>query len=163
MRKHNCKILIGINEWCSLPLLNTPLIKAKVDTGATTSAIHAYDVKPYVKNRQHWVRFTLHPVQNSDEISYRVKAPLVDIRYVTSYNGIKEKRYVIETDLCLGPLHYQIQLTLTNRDPMRFRMLLGCAALDGHVLVDPAESCMLGGYTREQAIRKYLGHNPSRL
>lgn len=157
MNRRNCKIFIGSKEWCSLPGLKTPLIKAKVDTGAKTSAVHAYDITPIRRSGVLWVKFLIHPLQRNDNLSYEVKAEVTDQRVVISSNGQKEKRYVITTDLSLGPLTYPIELTLSNRDPLRFRMLLGCEALIDRAIVDPGENCLLGSYSAQEAMAKYKG------
>jgi ribosomal protein S6--L-glutamate ligase len=133
------KMTVGWQEWCALPDLRIPAIKAKVDTGAKTSSLHAFDIEPYRKNRKKYVKFTLHPIQNNDKIQVVSRALVIDERDVISSNGHKERRYVIETALELGDYTWDIEITLSNRDLMKFRMLLGREALAGQVVVDPAK------------------------
>lgn len=142
------KILVGWQEWCSLPNLHVKYIKAKVDTGAKTSALHAFNIKEFTRDHKKYVSFDIHPVQANDEISVKARAEVVDERYITSSNGIREKRYVIKTRLCLGEHDYEIELTLTNRDSMRFRMLLGRDALKAHCIVDPGKQNCIDKYSK---------------
>lgn len=135
----NKKILVGWQEWCALPSLHIKYIKAKVDTGAKTSALHAYNIKEFSRNREKYVSFDIHPIQGDDDTVITARARVTDERYVMSSNGHKEKRYVITTKLCLDEHEYNIDLTLTNRDSLRFRMLLGRDALKTHCIVDPAK------------------------
>lgn len=141
------KLLIGWQEWCSLPDLQVKYIKAKVDTGAKTSALHAFNIKEFIRNKVKYVSFDIHPVQDNDEIVVRTSARVTDERYVMSSNGHREKRYVITTELYLGNHQYDIELTLTNRDSLRFRMLLGRDALKSHCIIDPARKNCLAKYT----------------
>lgn len=141
-------LLLGWREWLGLPDLGLPWIKAKVDTGARTSCLHAFYVTPVGTDR---VRFGVHPLQGRDDIVVEREAELLDRRLVTDSGGHAEERYVIRTPLQLGDRHYPIELTLSNRDSMRFRMLLGRTALVG-VQIDPQLSYRLGrpprGYSR---------------
>ncbi|OGT31518.1 MAG: ribosomal protein S6 modification protein [Gammaproteobacteria bacterium RIFCSPHIGHO2_12_FULL_35_23] len=136
-KEHNAKLLIGWKEWCSLPNLHIPAIKAKIDTGAKTSSLHAYNIEPFQHEGKHWVRFSLHPIQKNNKISIRRSAPIFDQRYVTSSSGHKELRYVIKTIIKLGKRLWEIELTLANREKMMFRMLLGRDALKGKAIIDP--------------------------
>lgn len=151
----NNKLLIGRSEWCALPQLNLPAIKAKVDTGAQTSAIHAFDINP-LKQRGRWVaHFSIHPMQGNERLIRRCKAPIIDQRNVMSSNGHKENRYVIESTLILGGHEWTIQLTLSNRDPLRYRMLLGLEALKHRVVIDPNLQCNQQKLSRDKVSSLY--------
>jgi ribosomal protein S6--L-glutamate ligase len=149
------KLLIGWQEWCALSTLEIPYIKAKIDTGAKTSALHAFNISAFTHKNQQWVEFDVHPLQGSSKVNKRCRALVVDEREVMSSTGHKETRYVIMTELTLGLLTYPIELTLSNRDPLRFRMLLGREALQHKFLVDPAHRLLLGRYTRQQILSSY--------
>ena len=127
-----------------LPALALPLLKAKVDTGARTSALHAFEVEPFVRDGVDWVRFAVHPLQNDAGLAVQCTAPLRDRRQVTDSGGHAELRYVIAATLRVGGAQWPVELTLTNRDTMRFRMLIGRTALAGRALVDPRRSFLTG-------------------
>jgi len=135
---------IGWNEWCALPHLNIPAIKAKIDTGAKTSALHAFNIHTFYNQGQAYVQFDIHPLQRNQKKSITCCAPVADQRYIMSSNGHKEHRLVIETTLALSNKQWPIELTLSNRDPLKFRMLLGRQALENQVIIDPAHSLKLG-------------------
>ncbi len=133
-------MLIGWREWLALPALNVDRIKAKVDTGARTSALHAEQVT-YVRRRgQTIVQFVVSSGRDSTNPHAVVQAPLLDERRVRSSNGKEELRPVIETVVRLGTQEWSIEVTLTRRDQMGFPMLLGRQALKGHAVVDPGRS-----------------------
>jgi ribosomal protein S6--L-glutamate ligase len=138
------KIILGSEEWCALPELGIPSIKARVDSGAKTSALHAKNIAPFVKEGQNWVKFDINPIQNNVKTIIHCEAPLVDKRVVKSSSGFREQRYVIQTSLEIGNSTWIIEMTLTNRDSMGFRMLLGREAMSGRVLVDPEKQYLLG-------------------
>lgn len=135
------KLLIGRDEWCQLPDLHIPAIKAKIDTGAKTSALHALNIHPIKKNRKHFVRFDIHPLQGNENILISCIAPLIDERHIMSSSGHKEHRYVILTTVIINDQQWEMEVTLSNRDPLRYRMLLGREALNSRVLIDPSLSC----------------------
>ncbi|MBF2709139.1 30S ribosomal protein S6--L-glutamate ligase [Flavobacterium soyangense] len=143
------KIILGSEEWCSFPELGIPAIKARVDSGAKTSALHAKNIAPFIKDGQNWVKFDINPIQNNVKTIIHCEAPLVDKRVVKSSSGFREERYVIQTNLEIGNTNWGIEMTLTNRDSMGFRMLLGREAMSGRVLVDPEQQYLLGQPTTD--------------
>lgn len=143
------KVILGSEEWCSFPSLGIPTIKARVDSGAKTSALHAVNISPFVRDGQNWVKFDINPIQNNLKTIISCEAPLIDKRIVKSSSGFREQRYVIRTILEFGENKWDIEMTLTNRDSMGFRMLLGREAMSGRVLVDPEQKYLLGQPTSE--------------
>lgn len=136
--------VLGWREWVSLPELNIAAIKAKVDTGARSSALHAFTIDPYRKGGQRWVMFSIHPRQRSSELSIECHAPIKDRRLVSDSGGHKQRRYVIETQIVLGQSVITAEMTLTNRDSMMFRMLIGRTTIKNFFIVDPASSYLQG-------------------
>ncbi len=136
--------ILGWREWLTLPTLELPPIKAKVDTGARTSALHAFAIELYDCQGEPWVRFQVHPRQRDSHCTVTATAPLLGERWVRSSNGDRQRRPVITTLVVLGDYQWPIELTLTNRDAMGFRMLLGRAAVRRRFLVDPERSYLLG-------------------
>ena len=116
------KFIVGSQEWCALPQLDIAAVKARVDSGAKTSSIHAFNIEPFMRESEQWVRFDLHPLQKSRRATIRCEAPVVDRRAIRSSNGSSEKRFVIRTPLTLNGETWDIELTLTNRDAMGYRM-----------------------------------------
>jgi ribosomal protein S6--L-glutamate ligase len=149
------KIILGSEEWCSFPELGIPTIKARVDSGAKTSALHAINIAPFKKESQNWVKFDINPIQNNVKTVIHCEAPLVDKRVVKSSSGFREERYVIQTNLEIGNSNWLIEMTLTNRDSMGFRMLLGREAMSGRVLVDPEQQYLLGQPTNDSLKEVY--------
>lgn len=146
-------ITIGWREWVSLPQLGIPAIKAKVDTGARTSAVHAVDIKPYKHDDgSDWVDFTIQPIQRNSSVQRRCKAPVLDVRRVTDSGGHRSDRYFISTDIRIGSIIRRIELTLSQREDMLFRMLLGRTAMVPGIVVVPQLSYSLG---RKNARRMY--------
>ncbi len=138
-------ITIGWREWCNLPDIGLPAINAKIDTGAKTSALHAYDINLETIDGVEFVRFKIHPLQKDHKYFKTCQAPLKEIRTVTSSNGERERRYVIETKIILGDTEVNAEVTLTSRHEMAFRMLLGRDTLKkAKVLIDPRKSYVLG-------------------
>jgi hypothetical protein len=136
--------ILGWREWVALPDLKLAGIKAKVDTGARSSALHAFSIEPYRKGGQRWVMFAIHPIQNCSDESIECHAPVKDRRIVMDSGGHKQRRYVIETKMVLGQTVLSAEMTLTNRDSMIFRMLLGRTALDTRFIVSSGESYLQG-------------------
>ena len=149
------KIILGSEEWCSFPELGIPTIKARVDSGAKTSALHAINIAPFKKEGHNWVKFDINPIQNNVKTVIHCEAPLVDKRIVKSSSGFREERYVIQSNLEIGNSHWIIEMTLTNRDSMGFRMLLGREAMSGRVLVDPEQQYLLGQPTNDSLKEVY--------
>ena len=117
------QILLGWQEWIALPELGIPAIIAKIDTGARTSALHAFSIEPFGSDQNPFVRFGVHPISDRPEVEIFCSAKLVDRREVTSSNGEKELRYVIETMVRMDDKDWPIEVSLTNRDAMQYRML----------------------------------------
>lgn len=140
--------IIGWREWVALPGLGVGAIKAKVDTGARSSALHAWDIEVVDRrSKAPVVRFVLHPLQRDQSLTVDAEAPLVGWRDVRSSNGDVERRPVIRTLLALAGQELQLDLTLTQRDEMGFRMLVGRQALRRRFVIDPARSFAGGGST----------------
>lgn len=133
-------LVIGWREWVSLPLFCKTKIKVKIDTGARTSCLHAFNVQEIRKGRKKFIRFDIHPLQKSKRLSKTVTAELIEYRSIKSSNGQTSIRPVVETDLVIGNKSIKIELTLTDRDQMGFRMLLGREALRKNFLIDPSKS-----------------------
>ncbi|MDF1561835.1 MAG: RimK/LysX family protein [Deltaproteobacteria bacterium] len=142
------KVLIGWREWVELPSLGIERIKAKIDTGARTSALHADVVRTYHRAGRCFVTFRVHPTQRSLSPELEVHAEMIDERQVRSSSGKAELRPVILTTLQLGEERWPIEITLTRRDLMGFRMLLGRQALRRRVRIDPGRSFLLGRQSR---------------
>lgn len=131
---------IGWREWLSLPELGIHHIKAKIDTGARTSALHAFSLNPYFESQQQKIRFDIHPLQNNTTEMVTCIADVIDKRLVTDSGGHSEERYVICTPITLGGQTWSIEITLTERDSMLFRMLLGRNAIRKRFLINPGRS-----------------------
>ena len=138
------KLIVGSEEWCSLPGLGLPAIKARVDSGAATSSLHAFNIVCFHRDGELWISFEVHPLQKDRSVVVRHEAPVLEQRGVRNTSGISETRYVIREELVLGEQRWPIELTLTNRYAMGYRMLLGREAMVGRVLVDPEGSHQLG-------------------
>lgn len=127
-----------------MPELGIARIKAKIDTGARTSALHAYYLEPYTENGTRMVRFGIHPRQREAKTQIHCSAEVIDERRVTDSGGHPELRLVIETPVVIGRVRRNIEITLTNRDTMKFRMLLGRTAMRRVFNVDPSRSYVAG-------------------
>lgn len=144
MIKQSSKIslmTLGWCEWLALPEFGINHIKAKIDTGARTSALGVFSID-VISGNPNRLRFQLHPIQKNDQVIVSCEAAILDQRLVTNSGGHKELRYVIKTDIILGSRRWPIEITLTNRDSMNFRMLLGRSALKG-IIVNPNQSFVL--------------------
>lgn len=131
---------MGWREWITLPELHIDKIKAKVDTGARTSALHAFSLQPFEEGGQRKIRFCIHPLQHNNELAITCVADVVDKRPVTDSGGHTEERYVILTPITIAGQTWPIEITLTERENMLFRMLLGRSALKRRFVVNPARS-----------------------
>lgn len=140
----NTIVTVGWREWVRLPELGIPHIKAKVDTGARTSALHAFEVETFEDGGDLFVKFAIHPLQNNTDVVHTCTAPVVDQRMVTDSGGHSEERYVIRSPIVLAGMTWPAEITLTCRDTMKFRMLLGRTAMAGRITVDPAASFLHG-------------------
>lgn len=152
VKKKKKKTAIGWQEWCGLPELGLPAVKAKIDTGARTSALHAYDMEFFKQNGMDYVSFKIQPLKNRKLVRI-CEAPLVDERMVISSNGEREKRPVIITVLDFGVKKIQAEITLTSRHKMNFRMLLGLTALKkARFVIEPSKTFLLGDKDRPQEL-----------
>jgi hypothetical protein len=140
---HSNRKLVGWREWVRLGDLDLPPLKAKIDTGARTSALHAFELATFVESGQKWVRFSIHPYQNKNVIR-TCAAPILDRRSVSDSGGHRYLRYIIQSDLTLGDQTWPIELSLAGRETMRFRLLLGRTALQHRFVIDPALSYCFG-------------------
>lgn len=147
---------VGWREWVGMPAWGVPAVKAKIDTGARSSAIHAFDLEFFVQSDDEWVRFGIHPWQRSDADPVVVEALRIDNRTITSSSGTRSERPVVETTLQLGGRTVEAEVTLTRRDEMGFRMLIGRQALEQGFVIDPAAS-YLGGRPRRSVRRRNRG------
>ena len=136
--------VIGWREWLQLPDLGIECIKAKIDTGARTSALHAFDLERIEIEDRPWVKFLIHPIQRDVETTVEVTVPLVGERWVKPSTGEPSLRPVIRTRMVLDGRRWPIEITLVNRDVMGFRMLLGRRAIRRRFVVDPARGFLTG-------------------
>ncbi len=150
------RTLVGWREWVALPDWQVPWIKAKIDTGARTSAVHAFDIETIERDGAAWARFSIHPWQDSAADQVVVEAPLVGRRTVRSSSGATRLRPVVLTTLALAGRDVPVEMTLTRRDEMGFRMLIGRQALRRRFMVDPARS-YLGGRPSSRIRRRNRG------
>lgn len=143
MTDSRARILIGWREYVSLPDICLPVIKAKVDTGAKTSSLHAFNIEPYFDRGHLRVSFQVHPIHERTDVVVTCTADVVDYRSVSDSGGHREKRYVIKTRMKIDELEFEIEVTLANRESMTHKMLIGRAAMK-HLMIDPGRAFMLG-------------------
>lgn len=143
-KKNQSLLELGWREWVALPDLGISALKCKVDTGARSSALHAFSVEEFYKDDALWVRFGMHPQQRSEEDVIWCEAPVTSVKQVTDSGGHRTDRYFITTQLVIGEAAFPISMSLTNRDTMLFRMLLGREAMNGRFMVNPAVSYRQG-------------------
>ncbi len=136
--------IIGWREWVALPEFGIDKIKAKVDTGARTSALHAFALTPYKEGHNNKIRFDIHPIQHNANKVITCVADIIDKRWVCDSGGHREERYVVSTPIILADQTWLIEITLTERDSMLFRMLLGRSAIRKRFTVNPARSFIKG-------------------
>lgn len=136
--------VLGWREWLALPDLGVARIKAKIDSGARTSSIHAFNVRAFSDGGVAYVSFVIHIQQRRRRPTVECVAEIKDQRKVRSSSGHQEERYVIETTVDLAGLSWPIELTLADRDEMGFRMLLGREAIRNRFLIDPNRSFLAG-------------------
>ena len=148
--------IAGWREWVSLPGIGVPWVKAKLDTGARSSAIHAFDIEEFERDGETWVRYSIHPWQRSAEDATSCESRVIEQRLVRSSSGHSVERYVVPLDITLVGHTVAAEVTLSRRDEMGFRMLVGREALRGGFLVDPGRS-YLGGRPKRATRRKNLG------
>lgn len=161
MIKKKVKKIIGWKEWFGLDCLCLPAIKGKIDTGAKTSALHAFNIESFYIEDVEYVKFDIHPLQKNKKLERTCVARVIDRRMVCDSGGKKEKRFVIKSALRIGENKITIELTLTNRDTMAFRMLLGRDAVkQAQMLVDPSKSFLQGKIKRAEVVKLYRKTKP---
>jgi hypothetical protein len=144
-------LTLGWCEWVGLPGLGIGEIKVKVDTGARTSALHAFELRPFKDKGRQRIEFKVHPRQQDLSAVLVCTADVVGERTIMDSGGHRERRWVINTPLTIGRYSWPIEITLTARYDMKFRMLLGRTALQGRARVDPSRSCLLTRKRRTRA------------
>jgi len=136
-------ITVGWREWVALPEIGIDRIKAKIDTGARTSCMHAFSQERFTERGSPWIRFGMHPLQRSTDIEVFCEAEIIDERMVSDSGGHRELRPIIMSSIDLGIAQFKAEFSLTNRDSMRFRVLLGRTAMAKRMLVDSGKSFLL--------------------
>ena len=158
------KKIIGWKEWFNLDCIALPAIKGKIDTGAKTSALHAFNIETFYIEDVEYVRFDIHPLQKNKRLVRSCISRVIDRRMVSDSSGKKEKRIVIKSDLKIGDKKIRIELTLTNRDNMSFRMLLGREAIkQAKMIVDISKSFVQGKLKKSKVLKLYREIKPNLL
>ena len=158
------KKIIGWKEWFNLDCLALPAIKGKIDTGAKTSALHAFNIETFYIEDVEYVRFDIHPLQKNKRLVRSCISRVIDRRMVSDSSGKKEKRIVIKSDLKIGDKKIRVELTLTNRDNMSFRMLLGREAImQAKMIVDISKSFVQGKLKKSKVLKLYREIKPNLL
>ena len=158
------KKIIGWKEWFSLDCIALPAIKGKIDTGAKTSALHAFNIETFYIEDVEYVRFDIHPLQKNKRFVRSCISRVIDRRMVSDSSGKKEKRIVIKSDLKIGDKKIRVELTLTNRDNMSFRMLLGREAIkQAKMIVDISKSFVQGKLKKNKVLKLYREIKPNLL
>lgn len=156
MKKKKSQQIIGWKEWFNLECIGLPAIKGKIDTGAKTSSLYAFNVENFYIEDIEYVKFDVHPLQKNKKIVRSCLARVIDRRMVSDSSGRKEKRFVIKSNLQIGKVKIRIEFTLANRDTMAFRMLLGRDAIkQAKMLVDPSKSFVQGVFKRSEVVKIY--------
>jgi ribosomal protein S6--L-glutamate ligase len=157
----NSHNIIGWKEWFGLDSISLPAIKGKIDTGAKTSSLHAFNIESFYIEDVEYVKFDIHPLQKNKSLARTCMARVIDRRMVSDSSGRKEKRFVIKSDLRIGERSIRIELTLANRDTMAFRMLLGREAIkQAKMLVDTSKSFLQGKLKRNEILKLYRTTKP---
>jgi hypothetical protein len=154
------KLVVGWREWIALPGLGVAAIKAKIDTGARSSSLHAFDINEFERDGAPWVRFDIHPLQRDAETVVRAEAPVLEYRHVRSSSGHLALRPAIRAEVELNGQRWPIELTLAARDDMGFRMLLGREAVRGRFTVDPGRSFVVSEPPRTRRTRQPKKKHP---
>lgn len=155
------KKTIGWKEWFGLDCLSLPAIKGKIDTGAKTSSLHAFNIENFYIEDVEYVKFDIHPLQKNKKLVRTCVSRVIDQRMVSDSGGKKEKRFVIKSDLKIGEKKFRIEITLANRDTMAFRMLLGREAIkQAKMMVDPSKSFLQGKPKRKEILKLYRTTKP---
>lgn len=158
------KKIIGWKEWFNLDCIALPAIKGKIDTGAKTSALHAFNIETFYIEDVEYVRFDIHPLQKNKRLVRSCISRVIDRRMVSDSSGKKEKRIVIKSDLKIGDKKIRVELTLTNRDNMSFRMLLGREAImQAKMIVDISKSFVQGKLKKNKVLKLYREIKPNLL
>jgi hypothetical protein len=154
LKPNSKKNIIGWREWISLPDLGIPAIKVKVDTGARTSAMHAFAIEEFNDGNERMIRFGVHPLRKRLDIERFCTAKLIDRKRIKDSGGHYEDRYIIRSTAVLGKVRWPIDISLTQRDTMLFRMLLGRKAIENYFMIDPARSYVTGKTLSKSYSRK---------